>query len=79
MSQAAVAYLGNAAGDAEVRFLWPPPMGEPGVDGRIFGRCPGGEEAVLKTVGSKGLAGSNPVPSASLVETRAIPLEAYDS
>lgn len=23
--------------------------------------CPGGEEAVLKTVGLKGLAGSNPV------------------
>ena len=26
--------------------------------------CPGGEEAVLKTVGLKGLAGSNPVHGA---------------
>jgi hypothetical protein len=29
-----------------------------------YGRCPGGEGAVLKTVGLRGLAGSNPVPSA---------------
>ena len=28
------------------------------------GACPGGEEAVLKTVGQKWLAGSNPVRSA---------------
>ena len=29
----------------------------------VYAACPGGEEAVLKTVGSKGLAGSNPVRS----------------
>ncbi len=28
-----------------------------------LGRCPGGEGAVLKTVGPRGLAGSNPVSS----------------
>ena len=33
----------------------------------IYGRCPGGEEAVLKTVGPKGLAGSNPVSVANLI------------
>ena len=27
----------------------------------LYAVCPGGEGAVLKTVGSKGLAGSNPV------------------
>ena len=31
--------------------------------------CPGGEEAVLKTVGCKRLAGSNPVHSAIYVES----------
>ena len=35
-----------------------------------FGKCPGGEGAVLKTVGSKGLAGSNPVLSVTLVYSR---------
>ena len=30
----------------------------------IYAVCPGGEGAVLKTVGSKGLAGSNPVRGA---------------
>lgn len=32
-----------------------------------FAACPGGEGAVLKTVGPKGLAGSNPVCSAVAV------------
>lgn len=32
--------------------------------------CPGGEGAVLKTVASKGVAGSNPVHGASLVSRR---------
>ena len=32
-----------------------------------FAVCPGGEGAVLKTVGPKGLAGSNPVRGAYIV------------
>ena len=35
--------------------------------------CPGGEEAVLKIVGCKRLAGSNPVHSAIYVESGASP------
>jgi hypothetical protein len=31
-----------------------------------YGGCPGGEEAVLPTVAPKGVAGSNPVPSAKV-------------
>lgn len=33
----------------------------------LLGMCPGGEEAVLKTVGLNGLAGSNPVHSVHLI------------
>ena len=32
----------------------------------FYAACPGGEGAVLKTVGPRGLAGSNPVRGASL-------------
>ena len=32
-----------------------------------FAVCPGGEGAVLKTVGPKGLAGSNPVRGVSVI------------
>ena len=40
----------------QVRFLVAPPY--------YYAVCPGGEGAVLKTVGLKGLAGSNPVHGA---------------
>ena len=40
----------------QVRFLVAPPD--------YYAVCPGGEGAVLKTVGLKGLAGSNPVHGA---------------